>query len=290
MSILVDLVKEDFGISGRGRWFRSDIHSSLIVDSEKDLYYFNSRDLKGNAVHYLMNIRGFKKDIASKFVSRYITSGMPESANFSIQTRFEKLVDLFHNSGKNNRQYWYDRLLTDSTIDRYRLGYFDDWSLIPIYDGGLFYNFQCRKDKPEKKIKFWYADNDFKLLLYNKDVLNFVTTAYITEGMVDCILMNQLGFPTVCAINGSMSWDSGWIKYFTHIKEVYYISDNDRAGIVSAKSIARSLGDQRVKVLRFRDEKDKYGSLDFFREGGSVDDFKNLLAEKSIYSFEKELI
>lgn len=287
---LVDLVKEDFGISGSGRWFRSDVHSSLVVDSENNRFYFNSRDLSGGVVDYLIGVRGISRKVAEE-MSRYDTAKLPEYlVDTGLQVKFEKLVDLFHSAGRDDRQYWYDRKLTDSTIDRYRLGNYDGWSLIPIYDEGRFINFQCRKDKPDKRITLWYKDKDFIPVLYNKDVLSFVKEAYIVEGMVDCILLNQLGFPSICSTNGAMTWNQGWIKYFSKIDSIYYIADNDKAGIASAKSVSNSLGSSRTKILRFKDKKEKYGVKDFFVEGGTVEEFRKLLTENSVYGFEKELI
>lgn len=290
MSNIVDLVREDFGITGSGRWYRSETHSSLVVDSERELFFFNARDIKGDALTYLIKVRGMDKKSAQEML-KHKSAGLPvDTYGTSLQVKFDKLVDLFHASGKNDRQYWYDRLLTDSTIDRYRLGNFDEWNLIPIYDDGLFINFQCRRDKPTKRIRFWYKDPDFKPVLFNKDVIQFVDTIYITEGMVDCLLLNQLGLPCVCSTNGALSWNNSWIKYFTGVKNIYYIADNDSAGVTSALKTADSLGVYSVKILRFKDKAEKYGAKDFFKDGGTVDEFKNLLETNTHYGFEKELI
>jgi len=288
MTLLTDLVKEDFGITGYGRWWRSEVHSSLVVDSEKDVFYFNSRGLRGGALEYLLEVRQLPKRFAEEILkvsSNYV--GVVRETG--LQAKFEKLVNLFHLAGKGFRDYWYSYLLTDSTIDRYRLGHYDGWNLIPIYNGSKFTNFQCRKSNP-KKIYFWYKDSDFSPILFNRDVLKFVTTAYITEGMLDCILLNQLGFPTVCSTNGAMSWNSGWIRYFSNITEIFYIADNDSAGVVSAKSVAQSLGSGRVKVLRFKDSAPKYGAADFFKDGHSVENFKEVLAKMSVPGYERSLL
>lgn len=286
---IVDLVREDFGISGSGRWYRSDVHSSLVVDSERQLFFFNTRDLHGTALDYLIKVRGVSKAVATEMV-RNPTADMPDEIKHSgLQTRFDKLVNLFHSSGRNDRGYWYERCLTDQTIDRYRLGNYDGWNLIPVYDNGLFINFQCRKDKPEKRIRFWYKDPDFKPVLFNSDVLPFIDTVYITEGMVDCILLNQLGLPSVCSTNGAMSWNTGWIKHFTKLKHIFYIADNDKAGVSAALRTYNVLGGN-MKIMRFKDKKEKYGSMNFFQEGGTVDDFKHIVNTESVFGFEKELI
>jgi DNA primase len=199
-------------------------------------------------------------------------------------------VDLFHSAGRNTREYWYKRLLTDDTIDRYRLGNFEDWNLIPIYDDGLFYNFQCRRDTPDKRIRFWYKDRDFKPVLFNKEVLPFIESVWIVEGMVDCLLLNQLGLPSVCSINGADTWNPGWIRHFTKMKNVVYIADNDAGGIVGAKRVSDSLGSSRVRIMRFKDKGEKYGSLNFFQDGGTVEEFKQIIKDNFVYGFDKGAI
>ena len=286
MATLAQLVKEDFGISGSGRWLRSDIHSSLVIDCEKERFYFNSRGLAGNAFDYLIKVRGLNSKLARALLTGN-TVQLPNDSDFGLQVKFEKLVDLFHNSGRNDRDYWYKRLLTDSTIDRYRLGNFEEWNLIPIYNDGLFYNFQCRRDIPDKKIRFWYTDRDFKPVLFNKDILPFIDSVYIVEGMVDCLLLNQLGLSSICSINGADTWNPGWIRYFTKIKDITYVADNDAGGIVGARRVSDSLGSSRVKIVRFKEEKEKYGSLNFFQSGGTIEQFKQFIKDNFVYGFSK---
>lgn len=290
MSILIDLVRDDFGISGSGRWWRSDIHSSLVVDSEKDIFYFNARNIKGDAVTYLTKVRGISRIDAERLVRNRLLSGTPIEENTSVQVKFEKLVDIFFNSGKSNRQYWYEKGLSDQTVDRFRLGFYDDWYLIPIYDSGKFVNFQCRRDVPEKKVKFWYKDKDFNPVLFNSGILKYVDTVYITEGMVDCLMLNQQGFPSVCSTNGNMSWRPSWISMFNNIKSIYYFPDNDQAGVTGAIRTATLLGEGRVKILRFKNTRKGYGVLNYFCEGNSPEGFVETLKNSSVFAFDKELI
>jgi len=290
MSHLVDLIKEDFGIEGGGRWYRSVVHSSLVLDADNDVFYFNSRGISGDAVTYLKEVRGLSSKSANELIKNASAPMPTDSDGNSLQVKFEKLVDLFHGAGKYDREYWYSRKLTDATIDRYRLGNYDGWNLIPIYNNGLFYNFQCRRDKPKKFIKFWYKDVDFNPVLFNREILPFVNTVYITEGMVDCLLLNQLGFPAVCTTNGASSWNPNWIKYFDKIDDIVYIADNDSAGIHSAYRTAISIGLYKVRILRFKEKAVKYGALDWFRDGHSVEEFKSIIEEQSVYGFEKGMI
>jgi hypothetical protein len=288
MSILSELVKQDYGITGRGRWLRSEIHSSLVVDCELDFFYFNAREISGGPLEYLVQVRGWKKTDARKFLENRIF-GLGNSDLPSLQVKFTKLIDAFHHGGLHNREYWYKRLLTDSTIDSYKLGFYDGWYLIPIYDGNLFVNFQCRRDEPERKMKLWYRDPDFIPILYNRNILKFVDTIYIVEGMVDCILLNQLGFPSVCSLNGAGYWNSAWIKYFTKTNKIYYVQDNDKAGEFASKKVAKMLGESRVKIVRYNDFPEKFDSMDYFRLGKTPDEFRTYVQTNASYIFDLEI-
>ena len=78
-------------------------------------------------------------------------------------------------------------MLVDSTIDRYRLGFHDGWYLIPLYEDGLFLNFQKRRDDPNKRINYWY--NSSHPVILNAEILEFVDYIYITEGTVDSLYL-----------------------------------------------------------------------------------------------------
>ena len=54
-SLLESLIEEDFGYEGNGhRWARSSKHSSLVIDRQNQLWFWNSRGIRGNAVDYLV--------------------------------------------------------------------------------------------------------------------------------------------------------------------------------------------------------------------------------------------
>lgn len=288
MSLLEELVRQDFGISGTGRWRRSDIHSSLVVDIEKDIFFFNARGLRGNAIDYLVKVRGIRQAEAENLIRQARQFGAQSiPKEHRIQFRYEKLVDIFNKGGQKHRDYWYRRCLTDKTIDSYKLGFYNDWYLIPIYDAGRFSNFQLRRDQPAKRINFWYRDVDFSNVVVNSDILKFVKVAYMTEGTVDCLLMNQMGFPTVTGANGTLSCNPLWFKYFTSINNIFYVADNDSAGIKAAHKVVDVLGSNRVRVFRFKDRAERYDTVDFVRDGGTKEELKELLETKSVYGFQK---
>lgn len=285
MSLLVNLVKEDFGISGSGRWMRSDTHSSLVVDSEKEIFYFNSRGIYGNALDYLTKVRGWKYQDAVYYISSHknISLHTPTTDQQKFETlrvKYDKLVDIFFQNGKNNRDYWYKRLLTDDTIDIFRLGFFDGWYTVPVIYKGYFVNFQCRRDSPEKSIKFWYKDADIPPFLFNGHLIKNSKEVFIVEGLIDSILLHQMGFTAVAPTLGSAYWDGGWISLFSQVDTIYYIEDNDMAGRKFSSKVAKNLGTTRVRVVSFSSFGSKFDTIDFFRAGKTKEEFVKYVTTK----------
>lgn len=282
--LLQRLVDEDFGIEGRGKWYHSTDHDSLVVNAEAQTWFWNSRNLKGSTLDYLILVRGMKKDKAAEFLKNYVGAFSEKQENVEYRP-YERLVDLMWEAGKTNRDYWYRRCLKDETIDRYRLGYFNGWNLIPIYQNGEFVNFQMRRDEPRKAIAQWYKTGT--VFLFNEGILPFTKRIFITEGLVDSILLNQEGLPSVAAI-GVNTWQPDWYIKFIGIKEIYYLEDNDAAGRIGARNIARALGTDKVKIVSFEGKSRKYDTGDFFKEGGNASGLLDYIAENGKYLFELE--
>jgi DNA primase len=285
-NILATLVEEDFGIDGRGKWLHSETHDSLVVNAEKGTFFWNSTGIRGDAFTYLTQVRGYTKEQASKFLKNFLGGFSNSASDVNQAVRYEKLIDLFWSGGKNHREYWYKRLLKDSTIDRYRLGYYDGWFLVPIYVEGEFVNFQCRRDTPTKKITQWYKHSN-SAFLFNSGILPFTNTIYITEGLVDSILLTQEGLPSVAA-SGANSWQDSWYSKFSKIDNIFYFEDNDSAGRQGAKMVANSLGVGRVKIVSFSQEQAKYDVGDFFQNGGTASSLLEYIKTNSKYIFELE--
>lgn len=288
--LLQTLVEEDFGYKREGRnWGRAEQHSSLVVNEELQKWFWNSEGIGGDVLSYLIKIRGLKKDkaeevleIREKFVNGSILEEKPERE----YVPYEKLVDLLWMLGKNNRDYWYHRCLNDKTIDRFRLGFYNGWYTLPLYDKGQFIDFQCRRDEPNKVIRKWYKDAHTMPVLLNMELLNLVDTIYITEGTIDSLLLIQEGISAVAQSGGANYWNSEWYPYFNRIKRVYYIADNDNAGLQGAERIATSLGMDKVLIYTFDGKPEKYDTVDYFRDGGNAKDLKSLVESNSRYLFE----
>lgn len=292
MSVLTNLIAKEFTLIEKGeRYLYAEEHDSLVIDLEKDVFFWNSRNIVGDALTWLTQVKNMSFAEARQRLQdepRYSTTVV-----YTINTEegkqdvvvYPELVNIFWERGcaVDHREYWYNRMLTNSTIDRFKLGYNDGWNTIPIFIDGTFRNFQCRRDDP-KKMRHWYTG--VGPLLFNSDMLNVTDYVLITEGTVDAIFLSQIGYPAISHNTGA-GWMDNWHRYFTLQSDIVYIADNDAPGIEAARKVSRNLGADRVRVVTFQGYPDKYDTIDFFRNGGSKESFDTLLDDaKPIYYYE----
>ena len=80
-----------------------------------------------------------------------------------------------------------------------------------------------------------------------------VNEVIFTEGIVDAILLSQMGFPAVSKNIGAGGWYPEWASYFRFIDKIYMLFDNDEAGRKGMKKGAEVLGIHRCKGYTFED-------------------------------------
>ena len=287
--ILKVLVEEDFGLTGYGNWFRARDHNSLVVDYRSGVFFWNSKEIIGKPKDYLMAVRKMSETDAIEYLKMY--GGDAEVKTIYVEEReedepviYQKLVDILWKNGRTERKYWYDRLITDATIDRFKLGYYEGWYTVPFFYEDQMVNIQKRRDEPEKRIKAWYRG--VKPVLFNKDIMNITSKVVMTEGLVDAILLNQYGIPAISKVGGSSTWNDNWLKFFDSQKRIYLVFDNDEAGRKGAIRFANKLGEYRCRVYTFEDYPEKYDVIDFFKDEGTIEEFREQIFNNSKYSFE----
>lgn len=291
-SLLASLIEQDYGIKGHGNYLRSKDHDSLVLDLKQDKFYWNSQGIFGNIIDYLTKVRGLSLNQAKDLIKHSPNGRLFREPESDESIPYEELIDLFWKNGKKNRSYWYHRLLSDDYINRYRLGNFETWFTVPLYDlNGNFVNFQCRRDEPDRRMKYWYKSNNntkFKPVLFNAPLLQFVDTIYIVEGLIDSIKLTQEGIPTISQSGGANYWNRDWYPLFNEIRKIFIIADNDLVGKKGSIKIANELGVNRAKIFCFDNGIDKFDTIDYFRSGGTSKEFKELVNEKSKYAFQME--
>lgn len=291
MTTLTELIKKEYTLKGSGRFLKTEEHSSLVIDIEKDIFFWNSKDIAGDAYVWLTKIEGRSDTEARSIIKGELTTDHQlyvevVSPTGKELTVYPKLVSIFHEAGKQNRSYWYRRGLTDRTIDRFFLGFTAGWYTIPFFVNGTLLNFQMRRDTPDKRIKSWYSG--VGPILFNSDILRMGNSAVITESPTDAMLLSQCGIPGVVSTNGGSSyWSPAWYKFFLDKRNIYIVYDNDKPGRKGASSIAKALGQNRCFVYNFDGYPEKYDLGDWLNDPKNKDiQVGDFLEKKSRRIFE----
>ncbi len=291
MGLIEKVISRDQELTGEGRWLKGTENDSLVVDTEKQIFFWNSRGIVGDVYVYLTRVKMLTHEDSKEFLRSF--SDFEGSFIHSIRDKTEtvvypKLVDVFYENGIDKDEYWSARGINQDTQLMFKLGYHDGYATIPIYQDGLFKNFQLRKDKPLKRIKQYYKGQGG--LLFNSDILRLTDNIIITESPTDCLRLFQEGIPCVSTTTGAEGWMEQWFKYFIRQKNITIIYDNDSAGKIGAIKVAENLGVYRTKIYTF-DEFDKgYDIINFFNDKYCVETLLSLVKEKAKFSFELEEI
>jgi hypothetical protein len=188
-------------------------------------------------------------------------------------------VETFYTYGKEHRDYWHNvRGYTTETVERFRLGYTGVWYTIPIFIEGTFRNFQCLRYEPKGR-KAWYVG--MGALPFNFSILKLTDWVVLTEGPVDAIMLRQNDIPAISQTGGAGTWKNEWLPYFMNTKQIYVTYDNDEAGNAGAERALDNLG-TRALAYNFWDYKEGFDATDFFKEGGTKDEFLDLIKGKAV--------
>jgi len=279
---LQDLIGQTYTIVGSGRWLRTIEHDSLVIDIERQVFFWNSRGIVGDAYKWLTEIIGLSPKEAQNAIHTDKPALYIETYAETPQdtpTPYPALVEVFYNYGKKFHEYWTCvRGYTEETIERFRLGYNGEVYTIPIYVDGDFKNFQCLGVKPKRRFSWYKGLGALPFNFSNLVVTNWVV---VTEGPVDAIMLRQNNIPAVSQTGGAGTWKDKWLYYFIETKNIYAVYDNDEAGTEGSVRVAKSLGTGRTKIYNFWNFDEGYDVTDFFKDGGTKDTFFDLLSKES---------
>jgi len=256
------VIERKFKLERSGNsYLRGVEHDSLVVDLQKNLFHWNSIDLHGNAVTWLMEVEGFSYRKALEELENF--SGIPFTRHFKKLEKptpiYSRLLDAFYNLGKKHRDYWLRRGFSDEIIDKYKLGYSgDNVYTIPLFKEGSLHNFQCRLST-KKRIWNWASGRGPILFGEDKVDSKFV---FLAEGPIDAMILDQLSLPAISHNGGSGAWSEDWNKYILRFSYIYLIYDNDEAGISSSVRVSKKLLN-RGYILFWPD---------YFKEGFDIND------------------
>lgn len=292
LDLMTRLVEEDHGVEfNGGRWARAVDHDSLVVDREKQKFYFNSAGISGTPLTYLLKVRGWNYKQSIEYLKQFKDfkdTIILEYRDGEETVVYPKLVEIFHENLMNvSKDYFYSRGINDESISRFQLGYDDGWYVIPFFVNGVFKDFQKRRDYPNKRIFSYYKG--VGPLLFNSDILRITNKIFITEAPTSAIVLNQNGIPTVGFNCGADAFRQEWFINFINQKEIFILYDNDSAGDFGSIITSKILGLTKCRIYNFWDFSTKgYDAGNFFEEGGTKEQLLDLVTEKSKYAFELE--
>lgn len=280
---VLDVVGCDMLLTKSGkRYYRGVEHDSLVVDTEKNLFFWNSIGISGNALDWMCKIRGYSIADALEYLQKFSNLPLKKSIDrlFEPNKPYYRLLKVFYELGKSYREYWYGRGYSDDSIDKFMLGYTGKYHVIPVIYNGELVNFQCRT--PDKRIWSWVKNS--KKQPFNFEVLTETDWVIITESPVDAIIADQYGFPAVSIFPNALSWDRDFTKHFLGINKVYLFYDNDKAGWRGMRRVSKYLNCSVVDWEGYPEKTDVGDILNDYSRDAMKDLIENSLPSDALSS------
>lgn len=173
----------------------------------------------------------------------------PEKPKLSIS--LEQCVEWHEAMPPLRRAYWHSRGLNDATINEFFLGWDGRRYTIPLLYRLIPFGVKRRQSDVADGIDAKYImTTGSRAGIFNSDVLwGASASCVICEGEIDAMLLHQLGYRAVTSTAGAGSWKEDWARFFTHVRDIYLLFDNDRAGKEGAARVHSTLRRARIVEL-----------------------------------------
>jgi len=215
---IVEAVGTMFTVIGTGRYKKTLEHDSLVIDTRRNMFFWNSYGYGGDVYTFLTKVVGIEKHSA-KLISTPRIDFISEPEN-----KLKKDLHLmFWEFGKTKRDFWYSRGFTDTEIDLYKLGYFADSYSIPFIMHDELNGIALRGKNKEISEVVGSGKSIFGLDQLKSD------NVLLVESPLDVPLLRRFGYDAISYTYGANAWNRDWNALFFD-SNVTIIPDNDRAG------------------------------------------------------------
>ncbi len=138
-----------------------------------------------------------------------------------------------------------ERGFAEETIKKFKLGFHDGLITIPYFKDGQCLNIKYKPINPQNGK--YHREEGCPSILFNLDnALKYQGTGIVTEGELDAIAFDQMGFPNVVSVpNGAESFSDQSIDDLESFNQIYLCYDMDEAGRRGAEKAADKLGRYR---------------------------------------------
>lgn len=269
--------------------FHKDKNPSFSINIRTGQYKCFACQKEGNVFTFLKEYNNLTKQQALKHLCDYL--GIPFESKKKINPK--TAVELHEALLKNSEAIEFlkdKRGILLETIKQFQLGIYKGRIAIPIYDrDGDLVNIRLYRPKSkENKMISWSKEYGAARLFPVKNLAG--KEIILTEGEMDCIVANQMGFNAITVTSGAGTWKpQDWNRYFEG-KKVYICYDIDSAGISGAQRVANFLHDITKEIyiiyLPLKEPANADITNYFIDQGYTADDFNALL--ESAVRFTKE--
>jgi len=258
----------------------------LYFSVETGQYHCKKCGVSGNIVTLA---RHFKDDIKGVVINPpMLEKNLRKSAIFNP----EIIESCYRALPTNIRQYLNLRGISDSIIDKHKLGwgkfYGRNWITIPIKDqDGSLNGFKLRRDPNgnEDTGKYCFYPKGFKATLYGWEILNNNPDCIvICEGEFDCMLLEANGIPAITSTAGAETFKKEWIEHLRGIRNVYICFDKDEAGQRGSQKLIETLIEElpgsMISKITLPEKMEGKDITDYFvKYGGTADELIHSLSE-----------
>lgn len=166
-------------------------------------------------------------------------------------------------------------------IDQFGRDFLNGYLTIPYMTNGNVVQIRGRKFGESSQGAKYKTPSGQKARLFNTDLVWDAPEVVLTEGELDAVVLEQLGYAAV-GVPGAVSWQDAWNDYFQKARKVFIVFDNDTAGEAGAEKVARSVG-SRTRIVRMPENGPGEPKNDptewLVKKGHSRDDFQMLLIQ-----------
>lgn len=252
-------------------------HGGKIYSLVQDLKKERGFDIRSEA----MKGRHSDPEYSQEVRDRLGAGKTPARNDLPDDSQIEAWTSSLVSSSSKMGQLKEQRGITEQTAIDWELGWDGQRYTIPVRDaeGNLMNVRRYKMGAGSSANKMLNLAGHGQAAVYRPDILATEQQVVITEGEMDCILLNQFGVPAITHTAGASTFRPQWGQLFTD-KVVWICYDADdagRKGAAKVRSIIQSYA-QAVYTMTIPEFKKGADVTDYLHlEGHSVEEFKELM-------------
>jgi DNA primase len=222
--------------------FHSDRVKSCSLNTEKGVWICFAGCGQGSLITFIKKYKNWSNEQIDLFLNKYKTD-YDDIFNFELDEVDSILPEVQIPYTQFKVPNWiFDRGFNKSTLKKWKCGVTGNNGLvIPVEDKDLrTVGWIVRQEKNIPKYLYSTGLKKSKLL-FGQSYIKPCNSIYVTEGALDAMWMDQLGYPSVALLGMNMSKTQRELLLTLPTKEIILCLDNDDAGEIGRNNILDSL-------------------------------------------------